>query len=160
MSTAAVESPWSVESNIFPRVVILLGGKRLLKSRPSTSAEIHAAAVKGIAYEALFYLTAQSTSLSEDDVAGVVGVSARTLRRQRETPHKPMPVDLGSKTWLLAETLAKAELVLGSRELAERWLTAAAMGLDGARPIDLLRTVQGAGLVDQFLDRLMYGVYN
>lgn len=160
MTSARVEPPWSVESTIFPKVVDLLGGKRLLKSKPSTPAEIHAAAVKGIAYEALFYLTAQSTSLSEDDVARVVGVSTRTLRRQRETPRKSMPVDLGSKTWLLAETLAKAEVVFGSREQAERWLTDEAMGLDGARPIDLLRTVQGAGLVDQFLDRLAYGVYN
>jgi uncharacterized protein (DUF2384 family) len=34
------------------------------------------------------------------------------------------------------------------------------MGLSGARPIDLLRTSQGATLVTQFLERLRYGVYN
>jgi uncharacterized protein (DUF2384 family) len=33
------------------------------------------------------------------------------------------------------------------------------MGLDGQRPIDLLQTVQGAELVNDFLGRLEYGVY-
>jgi uncharacterized protein (DUF2384 family) len=33
------------------------------------------------------------------------------------------------------------------------------MGLDGARPIELLRTVQGAELVNEFLVRLEHGVY-
>jgi putative toxin-antitoxin system antitoxin component (TIGR02293 family) len=50
--------------------------------------------------------------------------------------------------------------VMGSKDDAERWMVEEAMGLDGARPIDLLRTLQGANLVSQFLERLKYGVYN
>jgi uncharacterized protein (DUF2384 family) len=34
------------------------------------------------------------------------------------------------------------------------------MGLDGARPIDLLRTEDGARVVYEFLMRLEFGVYN
>jgi uncharacterized protein (DUF2384 family) len=34
------------------------------------------------------------------------------------------------------------------------------MGLDGARPMDLLRTAQEAELVNELLGRLEYGVYN
>ena len=70
-----------------------------------------------------------------------------------------MPADLASKTWLFAETLAKATEIFGSREEAERWMSKPAMGLDGERPIDLLQTVQGAELVNDFLGRLEYGVY-
>ena len=55
-----------------------------------------------------------------------------------------MPTDLASKTWLFAETLATATEVFGGRAQAERWMSEAAMGLDGARPIDLLRTVRHA----------------
>ena len=55
---------------------------------------------------------------------------------------------------------AKASTVFGSREAAERWMGKPAMGLDGHRPIALLRTVQGAELVNEFLDRLEHGVYN
>ena len=35
-----------------------------------------------------------------------------------------------------------------------------AMGLDHQRPIDLLQTVQGAELVNDFLTRLEHGVYS
>ena len=139
---------------------VLLGGARLLRRTPATRAEVHAKIVDGIPYSALFFLTDHITVLSEEDVANVVGISTRTLRRQKDEPKKAMPTDLASKTWLFAETLAKATELFGGRAQAERWMSEVAMGLDGARPIDLLRTVQGAELVNEFLGRLEYGVYN
>ena len=138
----------------------LLGGARLLRRLPLSRAEVHARIVDGIPYSALFFLTEHVTVLSEEDVANVVGISTRTLRRQKDEPKKSMPTDLASKTWLFAETLAKATDVFGGRREAERWMSESAMGLDGARPIDLLRTLQGAELVNEFLSRLEYGVYN
>lgn len=140
--------------------VDLLGGQRLLKALPVSRAEIHETIVHGIPYSALFFLTDSITVLTESDVAHVVGISTRTLRRQKDTPKKSMPTDLASRTWLFAETLAKATEVFGGRAEAERWMSEQAMGLDGARPIDLLRTVQGAEVVNEFLGRLEYGVYN
>ena len=147
------------ELSALPKAFALLGGSRLLKQRPSNLAEIHAAAVKGLPYSMLFHLTANTKGLAEVDVANVLGVSTRTLRRQKDSPNKAMPADLGSKTWSLAETMAKAEDVFGSQDSAERWMMEAAMGLDGARPIDLMRTMQGTHLVNQFLERLKFGVY-
>jgi putative toxin-antitoxin system antitoxin component (TIGR02293 family) len=70
-----------------------------------------------------------------------------------------MPPNLASMTWLFAETLAKATDVFGTQERAEEWLAKPAMGLDHQRPIDLLQTVQGAGIVSDFLTRLDYSVY-
>lgn len=58
-----------------------------------------------------------------------------------------------------ATILAKAIAVFGSREAAEAWLQRPAVGLNGQRPIDLLTTVAGAELVENFLGRLEYGVY-
>lgn len=138
----------------------LLGGARLLKRMPTSRAEVHATIVRGVPYSALFFLADHVTVLSESDVANVVGISTRTLRRQKDEPKKSMPTDLASKTWLLAEALAKAADVFGGQAEAERWMSGPAMGLDGARPIDLLRTVQGAELVTEFLGRLDLGVYN
>lgn len=138
----------------------LLGGAKLLKRMPSSRAEVHATIVHGIPYSALFFLTDHILVLSEADVATVIGISTRTLRRQKDEPRKKMPTDLASRTWLFAETLSKAVEVFGGKAEAERWLSEPAMGLDGARPIDLLRTVQGAELVNEFLARLEYGVYN
>jgi putative toxin-antitoxin system antitoxin component (TIGR02293 family) len=161
MRTTGSSAPILVaEDRAASGTIDLLGGRRLLKTLPVSRTEIHETIVQGIPYSALFYLTDHIIVLSESDVAHVVGVSTRTLRRQKDAPKKSMPTDLASRTWLFAETLAKAAEVFGGREPAERWMSEEAMGLDGARPIDLLRTVQGATLVNEFLVRLEHGVYN
>jgi putative toxin-antitoxin system antitoxin component (TIGR02293 family) len=149
----------SAELAIFPHAMRLLGGSKTVKHQPTTQAEVHRAAVHGMPYSALFFLTERNTTLREDDIAQVLGISTRTLRRHKEAPNNLMPPDLGSKAWLFAEILAKAETVFGGRTEAERWMADTAAGLDGARPIELLRTLQGANLVSQFLDRLSFGVY-
>lgn len=152
---------YSLEDHLVDRGVFdIMGGKRVLKEPPSTRAGVHALIMKGLPYAALVHVINHSSVLKDEEVAEAVGISTRTLRRQKETPAKPMPPDLASRTWSFAETLAKATGVMGGREAAERWMSTPAMGLDGQRPIDLLRTLQGAELVNEFLDRLDYGVYN
>lgn len=150
----------SFEEAIISRTLTSLGISSLFKRKPPNQAEIHAAVVDGIPFAALFLLTEGCSEVREEDVAHVLGVSSRTLRRQKDAPEKLMPPDLGSKTYLFAETLARAEDLLGTKQDAERWIMEKAMGLDNARPIDLLRTAQGANLVTQFLKRLKYGVYS
>ena len=137
-----------------------MGGRRLFRQWPQNRAEIHGALVKGLPYAVLVNIVDHLSALSADQIADAVGISARTLRRQKDQPDKPMPADLASKTWLFAETLSQASTVFGSRDAAERWMARPAMGLDGARPIELLRTLQGAELVTEFLGRLEHGVYN
>ena len=136
-----------------------LGGRRHFKAVPQSRAEIHGALVAGLPYAVLVDLVNQTSALSASEVADAVGISARTLRRHQDHPDKPMPADLASKTWLFAETLAQASRVFGNRDAAERWMAKPAMALDGARPIDLLRTLQGAELVTELLGRLEHGVY-
>lgn len=136
-----------------------LGGKRFWHRLPSSRADVHSAIVSGVPYGSVIFLVSEVKGLAEGDVAKVLGISTRTLRRQSETPDKQMPADLASKAWLFAETLAKATDIFGGKEEAERWMSKPAMGLDGQRPIELLQTVQGAELVNDFLTRLEYGVY-
>ncbi len=50
--------------------------------------------------------------------------------------------------------VAKAGMVLGSREAAESWLLRPAMGLDQQRPLDLLQTELGFLTVEDYLTRL------
>ena len=137
-----------------------MGGRRLFKQWPQNRAEIHGALVKGLPYAVLVHIVDNASALSIDEIADAVGISSRTLRRQKDQPERPMPPDLASKTWFLAETLAQASAVFGGRDAAERWMARPAMGLDGARPIELLRTLQGAELVTELLGRLEHGVYN
>jgi putative toxin-antitoxin system antitoxin component (TIGR02293 family) len=58
----------------------------------------------------------------------------------------------------LATISAKATAVLGPAE-AELWLKRPAIGLDQRRPIDLSATPAGVKIVEDFLERLEYGVY-
>ena len=141
-------------------VIDLLGGRGMLKSLPQSRAEIHGVLVQGLPCAALVHLADQLRVLGTQDLADVLGISTRTLRRLKDQPDKALPADLASKSWQFAETLAQAMVVLGGRDAAERWMARPAMGLDGARPIDLLRTLQGTELVTEFLGRLEHGVYN
>src|SRR2546423_11637313 len=86
----------------------LLGGTKLSRRPVASRSEVHAAIVRGLPYSSLLHFVASFKCLAEDDVVNVLGISTRTLRRQKETPAKVMPADLGSRTWLLAETFAKA----------------------------------------------------
>lgn len=139
--------------------VELVGGRKLFKSPPQSRGEIHRALVRGVPYAMLAHLVAELDALAPDDIAAALGVSARTLRRHQDQPGRTMPPDLASRTWQLAEVLAQAITVFGDRAAAQRWLAAPASGLDRARPIELLRTLQGAELVSEFLGRLEHGVY-
>jgi putative toxin-antitoxin system antitoxin component (TIGR02293 family) len=156
----AARWPAGAPSAVSPGAIEVMGGRRLFKQWPQSRAEIHGVLVKGLPYAVLLNLVDQLSALTIDDIAAAVGLSTRTLRRQKDQPAKPMPPDLASKTWLLAETLSQAATVFGGRDAAERWLARPAMGLDGARPIDLMQTLQGAELVTEFLGRLEHGVYN
>ncbi len=154
-----VVAPLALDGRHYALACRYLGGEKFLRPCPASRFDIHCAIVKGIGYGALTFLIGQVTVLDEGDIVNVLGISARTLRRQSETPDKPMPADLASKAWLFAETWAKATEIFGGKEEAERWLSSPAMGLDRQRPIALLQTVQGAELVNDFLTRLEYGVY-
>jgi putative toxin-antitoxin system antitoxin component (TIGR02293 family) len=139
----------------------LLGVGKVFKRPLRSRLEVHSAIVEGVfPYASLLLFISTFKTLTELDVVNVLGISGRTLRRQRETPKKPMPADLASKAWLFAETLAKASEVFGSREQAEEWMNRPATGLNGQRPIEMLQTVQGTELVNDFLTRLEYNVYS
>jgi putative toxin-antitoxin system antitoxin component (TIGR02293 family) len=156
-----LDDPAARELRLFRQSHQLLGGEGVFSARLTNRLAVHQAIVESVLpYASLQCLITALPSLDERDVIKVLGISDRTLRRQRETPMKPMPATLASKTWLFAETLAKASEVFGSQEKAEEWLNKPAMGLDGQRPIELLQTVQGTELVNDFLTRLEYGVYS
>ena len=54
---------------------------------------------------------------------------------------------------------AKAAEVFGSQKAGEAWFASEVLGLNHARPADLVRTRAGRKLVHDFLVRLDYGVY-
>ncbi|CDZ67170.1 Hypothetical protein NGAL_HAMBI2605_54490 [Neorhizobium galegae bv. orientalis] len=77
----------------------------------------------------------------------------------KDAPSKPLSQEQSGRAWKFAEILSKATDVLGTQAEAEQWLERPAIGLDQRRPIDLLGTPAGVELVEDYLERLEYGVY-
>ncbi|MBP5065000.1 DUF2384 domain-containing protein [Pseudomonas chlororaphis] len=89
----------------------------------------------------------------------IVGFSERTLARRLKNQDQALTPEQSARALHYAQVLEKAEAVLGSRALAEDWMTQPALGLDGEVPIDLLANPVGYELVTDFLHRLEFGVY-
>lgn len=98
--------------------------------------------------------------ISRDDVLRAVGISERTLQRGTAGGDRLLDSNASDRALRLASITEQAADVLGSREMAERWLAAPATGLDQRRPIDLLQSSEGADMVRTLLTRMDYGVYS
>ena len=89
----------------------------------------------------------------------VTGISARSLSRRRRSDGQNLNRDQSARILRFAQTLDKASRVFGSSIEAERWISTPAMGLNGAVPLQMLINPVGFELVDEFLTRMEYGVY-
>lgn len=143
----------------FRRVKAVLGTKSL---RIRSPIELHERIAEGLPRSAALHLVAHLGEIKLDESMRVLNISSRTWHRIKADPaglDKPLDVDQSARVWSMAEILAKAEEVLGSREEAEQWLARPALGLDGRRPIDLMATPQGSDLVKTLLGQMEHGVY-
>lgn len=147
------------QESAFERVANLLGGPRVLKREVHTPLDAHELLLKGLPGKALLHLIDRLQLLPKADLENTLGMSVRTVQRRRAEPAKALNPEQSNKTWKFAEVLARATEEFGSQEEAEQWLERPAMGLDQRRPIDLMKTPAGVELVEQFLERLRYGVY-
>lgn len=150
----------AAEAEGFRQVADLLGGARVLRHPLRNPLDAHEMLLQGLPGEALQHLVDCSALLQRPELLEkAVGMSLRTFQRRREAPAKPLNAEQSGRTWKFAEILARATAVFGSQREAEQWLERPATGLDQWRPIDLLATPAGVELVEEFLERLRYGVY-
>ncbi|HEY6633786.1 MAG TPA: antitoxin Xre/MbcA/ParS toxin-binding domain-containing protein [Rhizobiaceae bacterium] len=160
-STSAASKATSTIGGEFEQVAALFGGPNILKHSLSNQIEAHEMIVQGIPGRALekFLARLQIINLADNAFESALGMSERTFQRYKSDHTRTLNTEQSSRTWNFARTLTKATSVFGSQAEAERWMMQPAMGLDNRRPIDLLATAAGSELVQEFLDRLDYGVY-
>ena len=91
-----------------------------------------------------------------DALLHAIGLSTKTISRKETSLLGPRHSDAAMA---LIEVTEVAQRVLGSRELAERWLAQPALALDGQSPLDLLTSAPGIEAVKDLLTRMEYGVY-
>ena len=141
-------------------VADLLGGPKVLKWQLNGPLDAHELLLRGIPGAALSHLV-DSLALLHDPVSleKAVGISLRTFQRRKARPAELLSQEQSSRTWKFAEIVARAAAVFGSRSEAEQWLERPAIGLDQNRPIDLLATTAGVEIVENYLERIEYGVY-
>ena len=152
--------PPAPEAVELQRVADLLGGTRVLRRQLRNPLDAHEMILKGLPRKALSHLIDNFVVLRRTgSFEKVAGMSLRTFQRRKDAPMRPLSPEQSGRTWKFAEVLAKATAVLGSQEEAEQWLERPAIGLDQRRPIDLLATPAGVEMVEDFLERLEYGVY-
>jgi putative toxin-antitoxin system antitoxin component (TIGR02293 family) len=144
----------------FERLVDLFGGPKVLGFSLSSPLEAHEMILHGIPGKALENLVRHLTVIDPADAFETAfGMSERTFQRHKSDHTRTLNREQGSRTWNFARVLTKASSVFGTQEEAEKWMIESAMGLDNRRPIDLLATAAGTMLVQEFLERLDYGVY-
>jgi putative toxin-antitoxin system antitoxin component (TIGR02293 family) len=86
-------------------------------------------------------------------------MSLRTFQRRKESASKPLNKGQSGRAWKFAIILSEATEIFGSQAEAENWMASPASGLNQPRPMDLLATAAGVEIVEEFLERLEYGVY-
>lgn len=141
-------------------VARLLGGTSTFGKMPRSPLEAHEILLNGLPSKALLYFVDHLVFLRWDEsFARAIGMSHRTYQRHTAENIRQLSSEQSGRAWKLAEILAKATSIFGSKEEAEQWLERPAVGLDQRKPIDLLATPAGVELVEDFLARLEYGVY-
>ena len=156
--TASAES---VGRNVSQSTVAMLGGAKTIKCRLSDPYEAHDLILAGLPVGAALHLTRSLEILGNaPSFLPALGVSARTMRRWQDAPvSRRLSRAQSERIWALAEMLVRAAGVLGSRRSAETLLGSQLPGLNWRRPIELLRTSQGAKLVADHILRIKYSVY-
>lgn len=137
----------------------LLGGREVLSQPPENLLDVHHWVSHGIPSASILHLAQAMEPLPSNALSEALGISLRTLHRKKGAQGDTLSVAQGGRTFKFAEVVAKATVVLGSREAAVQWLTSPAIGLEQQKPIDLLATPMGTQLVEELLDRIEYGVY-
>lgn len=151
----AIVSPTKSEA-----AAALLGGRAVLKRDVHDPIDAHDLLLRGLPWQSLLHLLQTLSVLRQSDLLeGAIGMSVRTAQRKKAHGKKPLSREQSGRAWNFAKILAKATDVFGTQQAAEEWLDRPAIGLDQRRPIDLLGTPAGVEIVEEYLERLDYGVY-
>jgi putative toxin-antitoxin system antitoxin component (TIGR02293 family) len=117
----------------------------------------HERILEGLEFDAVEKVKARA-SLTDADIARLLGIGEATLRRARVSG-APLDPATGDRLYRLSKVIAVAEEVLENADNAMAWLRRPQPALGGQVPLELLVTQAGADEVETLLRRIDYGVY-
>jgi putative toxin-antitoxin system antitoxin component (TIGR02293 family) len=105
-----------------------------------------------------FHTLRDLLGLTEERMAGLLGMSRATLHRRKA--HGTLDRAESDRLVRFARLLVRASDVLGSEKAARSWLTAPAVAFRGECPLDFADTEIGAREVEALLGRIEHGVFS
>ena len=139
-------------------ITAVLGGRQTLRTAPRTTADWQAVVSKGVPVGSAEALK-RRIAIGDDVLAGLLGVSEKTLSRARAANARLDPV-ASDRLFRVARIGALAIEVLEGETPAIHWLKRPQIGLGGRVPLALLTTDIGCTEVERLLLRIEHGVYS
>jgi putative toxin-antitoxin system antitoxin component (TIGR02293 family) len=136
----------------------VLGGAKVLKREVTSDTGLRVITREGLPVATLTKL-AKDLCVERRTLAGVVGISERTLSR-RIAKGERFSAEESDRIVRLARVVAMATDTLGTSAKASSWLQSPNMVLEDHRPLDLLDTDAGVRSVETILNRIEYGLYS
>lgn len=146
-------------------VMKYLGGATVFGRAPRNPLELEAQLRHGLPIQS-FVAFKRWARLSNDELASIADISAKTLQRYFKPPRTKkrhskitrVAVSSSDRVFRAAEVMALAkEVFAGDEDAVREWLRFEQFGLGGKVPLDLLKTSLGADLVEEELKRMQYG---
>lgn len=105
-----------------------------------------------------FHALRELLGLTEERLAGLLGMSRATLHRRKT--HGTLDRAGSDRLVRFARLFARATDVLGGEKAARSWLGAPAVAFHGECPLDYADTEIGAREVEALLGRIEHGVFS
>jgi putative toxin-antitoxin system antitoxin component (TIGR02293 family) len=99
--------------------------------------------------------------LSTKQIMGrIMSRSSRTIQRQIRSKHPTrLTPQQSAVAFQYAKVFEQATLVFGTQQLAEKWLSRPCRFLEGNVPLEMIDNSLGFQVVEDYLWRIQYGVY-
>lgn len=140
--------------NEFRAVIEELGGERTLGRRLSSDRDLREAIREGFR-SAVVEKLMRASGLTLKELASALDLSPRSLQRRRSSGR--LERHESDRLYRLARIVAIANVYLGDRERALRWLRDPNRTLSGIAPLAAIDTELGAREVENILGRIAYG---
>lgn len=145
------------DSTLDYRVLRVLGDKTAKKKKPVDATHLRVMVLQGYPFAA-FESVLKQIGLPQRQLSEILGMTESTLAR-RKRDRQPLTALESDRLYRVARIIALAFEVFGDEDKARTWMKRPNDVLDGEIPLNLLKTEIGASLVEDELQRILYGIY-
>lgn len=145
------------DSTLDYRVLRILGDKSANKKKPVDAAHLRGMVLRGYPFAA-FESVLKEIDLPQRQLSEILGMTESTLAR-RKRDRQPLTTLESDRLYRVARITALAFEVFRDENKARTWMKRPNDILDGEIPLNLLETEVGTALVEDELQRILYGIY-